>query len=119
MAEKFTIIIDNFRKKLYFKPNKSYYKPVKYDKSGLTLYASGKKHNKYFIKYIIPDSPADLVGLKPKDQIYSAQKFNYIFWSLDGLLNVFKKKDNKKIRLKIIRNGEKQVFTFRLKDMFK
>jgi hypothetical protein len=119
ILKRFTIIIDNFRKKLYFKPNSSYYKPITYDKSGITLIASGKKHNKYFIKRIIPNSPADIAGLKPEDQIYSAQKFNHIFWSIDRLTNLFKKKENKKIRLKIIRDGKKQVITFRLIDMFK
>jgi len=119
VLRKFTIIIDNFKKKLYFKPNKEYYKPIKYDKSGISIYSTGENHNKFYIKNIIKGSPADLVGLKVKDRIYSAQYFNYIFWSNERVVNLFKKKENKKIRLKIIRDGKKYVFKFRLKDMFK
>ena len=119
ILKKFTIIIDNYKKKLYFKPNKSYYKPVKYDKSGISIFATGKNHNQFFIKSIIKNSPADIAGLKPNDRIYSAQYFNSLFWSYERLVNLFKKKENKKIRLKIIRKGHKMVFRFRLKDMLK
>ncbi len=119
ILKKFTIIIDNFRKTLYFKPNRDYYKPIKYDKSGINIFATGKNHNQFYIKSIINGSPADIAGLKPNDRIYSAQYFNYIFWSHEKLVNLFKKKDNKKIRLKIIRNGKKHVFKFRLKDMLR
>lgn len=119
ILKKFTILIDNYRKKLYFKPNKSYYKPIKYDKSGITLFATGKNHNKYFIKYIIPNSAADLAGLKPNDQIYSIQGFNRRFWSIKRITKLFKKKENKKIKLKVKRKGKKLKFEFRLKDMLK
>jgi len=119
ILKKFTIVIDNYRKKLYFKPNKDYYKPIKYDKSGINLFATGKNHNKFYIKSIIPDSPADKAGLKPKDIIYSSQYLNHIFWSHERLVNLFKKKENKKIRLKIIRDNKKMIFKFRLKDMLK
>lgn len=119
ILKKFTIIIDNFRKKVYFKPNKDYYKPLKYDKSGLSIFSTGQNHNQFYIKNIIKGSPADLAGLKVKDRIYSAQYFNYIFWSHERIVNLMKQKENKKIRLKIIRNGKKEVFYFRLKDMLK
>lgn len=118
ILKKFTILIDNYRKKLYFKPNKYYYKPIKYDKSGLTLFATGTKHNKYFIKYIIPGSAADLAGLKPNDQIYSVQGINRRFWSIERITKLFKKKENKRIKLKVKRNEKKLKFEFRLKDMF-
>jgi len=72
ILKKFTIVIDNYRKKLYFKPTRDYYKPIKYDKSGITLFATGKNHNQFYIKSIIKDSPADIAGLKPYDRIYSS-----------------------------------------------
>lgn len=118
ILKKFTILIDNSNRKLYFKPNRSYKKKIKYDKSGLTLYATGNNLDKYYIKYIISGSPADLAGLKPHDRIYSVQYIPAMFWSLNGIINLLRKKENKKIRLKIIRNKKKMVFTFKLKDMF-
>ncbi len=118
IMKKFTVIIDNVHKKLYLKPNKLFNEKINYDKSGITLFAAGKNLDKYYIKYVIPDSPADLAGLKPNDRIVSVQYFPAIFWAVDSITNLFKKKENKKIRLKIIRNKKKQVYTFRLKDMF-
>jgi hypothetical protein len=118
VLRKFTIIIDNIHKKLYFKPNRLYKKKIKYDKSGITLFAAGKNFDKFYIKYIIPDSPAGLAGLKPNDRIISVQYISTIFWGMNGIVNLFKKKENKKIRLKIIRDNKKYVYIFRLKDMF-
>ncbi len=118
ILKKFTILIDNSHKKLYFKPNRLYKKKIKYDKSGITLFAAGKNLDKYYIKYIIPGSPADLAGLKPNDRIYSVQHINTLFWPLNSIVNLFKKKENKKIRLKVIRDNKKYIYTFRLKDMF-
>ena len=118
VLRKFTIIIDNIHKKLYFKPNRLYKKKIKYDKSGITLFVAGKNFDKFYIKYIIPDSPAGLAGLKPNDRIISVQYISTIFWGMNGIVNLFKKKENKKIRLKIIRDNKKYVYIFRLKDMF-
>jgi hypothetical protein len=119
ILRRFSILIDNINKKLYFKPNKLYSKPVKFDKSGITLYAAGENLNEYYVKYVIEGSPADLAGVKPNDRIQSAQHINCNLWSLEGLANLFKKKENKKIRLKVVRDGQKLEYEFRLRDMFR
>lgn len=119
ILKKFTILIDNISKKIYFKPNRNYKKKIKYDKSGITLFAAGRNLDKYYIKYIIPGSPADLAGLKPNDRIISLQYINAAFWSLNGVINLFKKKENKKIRIKVKRGNKKYLKTFLLKDMYR
>ncbi|MGE5356357.1 MAG: PDZ domain-containing protein [Deltaproteobacteria bacterium] len=119
ILNRFTIIIDNINKKVYIKPNKDLFQPFKYDKSGLTLFASGKNLDQFYIKHVIPGSPADIAGIRPEDRIVRFQNFSYRFWSIQGIVEKLRGKDNKEINIRVLRAGNKIDFKFRLKDMFR
>lgn len=118
ILNRFTVLLDNINKKVYLKPNKDQKKPFEYDKSGLTVFASGKDLNEIYIKYVIPGSPADIAGLKPEDRIIKIQGFSAKFWNIQRISVLLRNKNDKLIKLKIKREGKKIDFKFRLKDMF-
>jgi hypothetical protein len=119
ILNRFTVIIDNINKKVYFKPNRYIDDPIDYDKSGLTIFASGKNLDEYYIKYVIPGSPADIAGVKPDDRIIQLQFWSYKFWSVPRVAKLLRKKENKLIRMRVLRAGEKIDIRFRLKDMYR
>ncbi len=117
ILNRFTVIIDYYRNKIYFKPNKRYKKKFKFDRSGLIITASGPDLKYYSIQSIIPGSPADLAGLKKGDQIKKVNWFPVSFHSMSSLTRKFQGREGKKIRLVIDREGKKMKFKFRLKDL--
>ncbi len=118
ILNRFTVLIDNINKKVYLKPNKDQKKPFVYDKSGLTVFASGKDLNEIYVKYVIPGSPADIAGIKPEDRIIKIQGFSSKLWNMQRISELLRKKNDKLIKLRIKRDGKKIDFRFRLTDMF-
>lgn len=119
ILKRFTIIIDYFHRKIYFKPTKNYNKAFKYDKSGLVIIASGLDFNEYYVQSVIADSPAEKAGLKKGDKLHSIQRIPVAFRSLNNIQRLFKKKEGTKVRLVVKRDDEKLLFQFELKDMLK
>lgn len=114
---RYRVMIDYSREKLYIKERKNAQRPFRFDRSGLTLIASGPKLNQYFIQSVRRGSPADEAGVQPGDKIHWVQWWPVGFWSLDGLVNLLKKKDGKTIRMTIKRDGEKVRVTFALRKL--
>jgi len=114
---RFTVVIDYVRGNLYLKPEKEYQKPFKFDKSGLMLIAGGKYRSDFFVNKIIANSPAEKSGLKPGDRILSINGIPKNFMTLDFLIEKLKKRNGKKIKLKVDRLGEKKSFTFYLSPL--
>jgi hypothetical protein len=111
---RFTVIIDYVRGNLYLKPHKDYEQPFKFDKSGLILIAGGKYLNEFFVHKTIENSPAELIGLMPGDRIISINGVPKSFLTLESISEKLKKKNGKKINLKIDRVGTIQKYTFYL-----
>lgn len=117
ILNRFHVIINFSTEKLYLRPNKDFNKKFKFDKSGITLLASGINFNQYVIQNVMQGSPSDIAGIKQGDKFLSINRIPYLFLSLDGILNRLKGKEGKKIRLRIKRNGEKRTITFYLKKL--
>lgn len=117
ILNRFTVIMDYPRGKLYLKPNRKYDNEFKYDKSGLQIFASGTMLNDFQIQYVIPNSPAAEAGLQKGDKILSINRLPAGFVSLSGIIAKLKRKEGKKIRLKIKRGEQKLVKTFFLRKL--
>lgn len=111
---RFTVVIDYVRGDLYLKPLRNYEKPFKFDKSGIILIAGGKYLNDYFVYKLIENSPAEFIGIKSGDRILSINGISKNFLTLESITNKLKKRNGKKIKLKVDRLGEKKNFTFYL-----
>ncbi len=114
---RFTIIIDYVRSKMYLKPNRHFDEKFQYDKSGISLAASGVSLNNYTILYLVPGSPAEEVGLQKGDEVKKINGWPVSFFSLEDMNRKLRKKTGKCIRLVVRRNGERLKFRFRLRPL--
>ncbi len=119
ILSRFHIVIDYVREKLYLKEISKLDEEFEYDKSGMLIYALGDKLNEYYIKTIYPNTPAEEAGLLPGDKILKIGFWPAKYYSLSGILDKLQGKEGKKIKVKVLRNGEKIKTEFRLRNLFK
>ncbi|MBT8190031.1 MAG: PDZ domain-containing protein, partial [Bacteroidia bacterium] len=86
---------------------------------GLVLYAFGPSLNQYYIKDIIENSPADEAGFQKGDLIKKVGIFPASFFSLSTISTKLQKKEGKKVRFTILRDGKKLRKTVVLRDLIK
>ena len=67
------------------------------------------------INKIIPNSPADQVGLKAEDVLLSLNDKPIYQYNLDEIIYKFREKENKKIKLRVLRGTKELTFKFLLK----
>lgn len=118
ILSRFHIVIDYMREKMYLKPISELDEEFEYDKSGMLVYALGDNLDQYYIKTIYPNTPAREAGLKPGDKIIKIGCWPIRFHSLSSILRKLKGKEGKKIKIKVLRNGEKIKTEFRLRNLF-
>ncbi len=117
ILSRFNIIFDIARSKVYLKPIKRYNKYFKYDRSGITLIASGKKLDRYRIKELIANSPAMEAGLQIGDLVVSVNSIPLGKDDLRRITRKFQKRGSKRIKIVVLRKGKRMVFRFRLRDL--
>jgi C-terminal processing protease CtpA/Prc len=66
---------------------------------------------------ILNYSPAFHAGLKKGDELKSINRMPISFYSLQDINKIFSKKEGKKIRLVIKRNGKRMVINFKLQKL--
>lgn len=118
LLSRFEVILDYPHRRIFLNPDRSYNRSIKYDRSGLILFAAGEELNRYVIRGVIEGSPAAKAGIRPGDVIKRFQWFPASWYSLEGILKRLKKRGDKKIRLVLVRNGKKVKKSFRLRDIF-
>ena len=119
ILSKFDVIIDYVDAKLYLKPNRYYKRKLKFDKSGMIIYAVGKKLNQYVIQNIYENSPAKEIGLQPNDIIKRIGTRPSFLLNLDTISRIMQRKEGKKVKIIIERDGEKLAKTLILRDYLK
>lgn len=119
LLSRFEIFIDYLRECLYLKPIGKFNKDFDYDKSGLVIFALGKNLNQFYVKDVLPGTPAAEAGILPGDLIKKIGIFGSNFWSLERITEKLRGKDGKKIRMVIERGGYKMKKIFHLRDLFK
>ncbi len=72
----------------------------------------------FTISTIQENSPAWLAGLKENDQILSINNSNHQSVSLNDINLILQSKENRKIKMKVLRDGEEFRTTFELKSVF-
>lgn len=72
----------------------------------------------FTISNILENSPAYLSGLKENDQILSINNNNHSSLELNDINLLLQSKENKKIKVRVLREGEEYKTSFELKKMF-
>ncbi len=117
ILSRFKVILDIAHSQVFLQPIKKYNKYFKFDKSGITLIASGKKLDEFRVKELVPNSPAAQAGVQVGDIITNINFTPASFYDLRKITRIFQRRTGKRIRLVVNRNGEKKVFRFRLEEL--
>ncbi len=118
ILERFDVVIDYPHKKLYLKPNSQYHRPFKYDKSGLTIYAYGNALNQYYIKDVLPNSPASEADIRENDIILKINGYSYKWYALKKINTLLSNKSGKKVKFTIQRGQEILKKEVLLRDLY-
>ncbi len=116
MLSRFDMYLDMVHSFVYLRPHKNYNKKFRYDKSGLVIYAFGPNLDRYFVKAVIYDTPADRAGIKPGDIIEKVGFRRMKNYSLAKLSKKLSGDDGDKIKLTLRRGDDRYKVTFRLED---
>lgn len=107
LLSRFTVVFDFPREKIYFKKNSSFSKKFYYNLSGLTICAKGPRLRNFEISDVRKDTSADKCGLQVGDRLLALNGIDLSELELNDVNSLFNRKPGKKIKLVIMRNGEK------------
>ena len=89
---RFNMIIDFNKEKLYLKPNRYFPIEFSYDRSGITLIASGRDLKKFLVQDILENSPAYEAGVRTDDEIAKINGLPSRFFTLGAMNSKFQAK---------------------------
>ena len=116
ILSRFTTIFNFPEGKIYFKKNSSFSNKFNFNMSGLTLKAKGARLRKYEVTDVRKDSAAEKVGIQSGDEVFSINGLRASDLDLSNVNGFFNSKPGKKIRLELLRNGEKIIKTLELES---
>lgn len=113
----FNLLLDYQGARVFVKPTRNYRKAYVFDRSGLTLIASGQNLNTFTIQNVLQNSPAADAGLQKGDIITRIGISPAGFFSLGDVQRLLQKKPGKKIKLTIQRGPETIRKTIVLREL--
>ncbi|MDQ3392811.1 MAG: aspartyl protease family protein [Bacteroidota bacterium] len=117
ILNRFDIVFDYHKEMIYVKKNKDFKRKSYFNMSGIELKAEGQQLDKFIVIEVLKGSPGHQHNIKVGDEIIVANGMQKDNLSLIYLNNLFKSRTNKKINLRIKRNGEVLKKSFRLKKI--
>ncbi|MBL6446286.1 aspartyl protease family protein [Fulvivirga sp. 29W222] len=116
ILSRFTVVINFPEEKLYLKKGKSFKKDFTYNLSGLVVKAIGSRLNTYEITEVRKNSVGEKAGFKKGDVLVSINSIDASRLRLSNITNFLNARENKKLKLTVLRDGVKITQTFRLKS---
>ena len=111
------IIFDFGNSKLYVKKGNQFNKPFDFNLSGLVVKAEGIYLRDYEINIVRENSAAEEAGLKKGDRILEIDGTITNELGLDEVIGRLNDKENKKIKLRILRDGKSLYIQFKLRRL--
>jgi len=108
-------IFDYPNQAIYLRKSKKFNSPFETDMSGISLITQGAFLDTLAVEYIRPNSPSHFAGVKVHDIVLSVNGHSVRGSSLANTQAILKKRQNYKIKLRLLRDGEKLKKVFRLK----
>ena len=118
ILDRFNLIIDYQRDKLYLQPNKNFKKGFRVNRSGLSIIASGENLNKYIVQDVLKKSPASKAGILAGDKILRINRIPSFFLSMKRINRILSRKEGRKLNIRVKRKNKKLNFNFRLENLF-
>ncbi|WP_297085946.1 aspartyl protease family protein [uncultured Draconibacterium sp.] len=118
ILRRFYVTVDYRNSRLTLRPNHKIKEDFNYNMSGMEVTNPMPGLPIFTIADIRENSPAHLAGLQKNDQILSINSSSHRTLELNDINLLLQSKENKKIKLKVLRNGEEFKTSFELKKMF-
>lgn len=118
VLRRFTVTFDYFNSRLILRPNTNFKDKFYYNMSGLEIINPVPGVPVYTINNIIENSPAWNAGIRESDQVISVNHRNHTDLSLNDINLTLRQKQDKKINMTVLRNGERIKTTFYLAEIF-
>lgn len=106
ILNRFQLVIDYQAAMLWLKPTKYYQTEFIYDRSGLSIIASGQHLNYFSVLNVLPGSPADEAGILAGDRIMKIGWLTASLRSLADLQSLLQKKPGKEVKIVLKRGGK-------------
>lgn len=114
ILSRFHLIMDYRNGKLYLRKGVGYKKPFEFNLSGLIIRAKGVYLNEYVIDFVRENSSADKAGLQIGDEILEINNIPAYKLNLEQLLEKLNSKNNKTVKLTVLRGNKTIRVQFRL-----
>jgi hypothetical protein len=111
------VIIDYGAQQMWLKPTRNFGQQYVYDRSGLSIIASGPSLQQYVVQHVLPGSPGAEAGIQVGDVIVRVKRSPAILLSLPTLLKVLQGKPGKRVPLVLRRNGQRIRAVVVLRDL--
>ncbi len=118
ILRRFTVTFDYKNKRLTLHPTSKIKEDFNYNMSGMDLVNPVPGLSVYKVDNIRLNSPAYFAGIKVNDQILSVNSSHHTNITMNDINLLLQSKENKKIRIKLLRDGEEIKTSFLLKKVF-
>ncbi len=118
ILRRFDVTIDYRNSRLTLRPTYKVKDEFNYNMSGMEIINPMPGLPIFTISNIRENSPAYFAGLRENDQILSLNSDHHKSLDLNDINLLLQKKEDKKIRVKVLRNGEEYKTSFFLKKVF-
>ncbi|HKK81379.1 MAG TPA: aspartyl protease family protein, partial [Prolixibacteraceae bacterium] len=117
LLRRFTVTLDYYNKRMILDPNSDFGDDFNYNMSGIEVINPVPGLPVFTISNVTDGSPAWEAGIKENDQILKLNFTNHRHLTLNDINLELRKRDNKKIRITVLRGGEEIKTTFRLESV--
>jgi len=114
ILKRFRVVFDYANEKMYIKKNRLFRKDFEYNMSGMELMAVGPLLSTLIVSKIIKDTPAHRAGIQEGDLVFSVNGRRPPELDLSIYSSLVSKRPGKRIRVKVLRQGQLVKKKFRL-----
>ncbi len=115
ILSRFTVVFDYLEGMVYLKKGVAYRKDFEYNMSGMEVTADGPGYLTLRVSQVKEDSPSDSVGIKKGDLILAVNGLSGESLSISNFYKIMNSREGRKIRIRLLRDGEKHKKVFVLK----
>jgi predicted aspartyl protease len=118
ILRRFTVTFDFYNNRIILRPNSTINEKFNYNMSGLEIINPVPGVSVYTVSNVTENSPAWNAGIRKNDQIISLNSRMHKDLTLNDINLALRQKDNKRIKMSVLRNGEKISTEFFLNAVF-